>query len=352
MVNKTRRQILTIGTAGFMTATVSSVLSSWRLSANSQTVSSNTPVGNSSDLKPGLNRVTFGSEGSPMVGTLFLPANFASGTRLPVIIIDGPWTQVKEQVGYRYGRKLAEQGFAAFAFDHRYWGESGGEPRSFESPRAKVQDLRNAISFLQTVSAIDANRIGGLGVCFGASYMMITAAEDTRLKAIATTAAWLHDPTSIKEYFGTAGYNQKMQAGQAALRKFQQNGTVDRVPAGSTTDSRAAMYIPDPAKTGDYYTNPQRGVIPQWKNEFATMSWVDWLNLDAINPIAPKINASLLMVHSDDSALPNNIRKFYSLVKAPKDLYWTQGQHLDFYDRDPYVTKAVQALTNHFQNTL
>lgn len=303
-------------------------------------------------FKPGMNQVTFQSEGERIVGTLFLPANYKQGDKLPVVIVDGPWTQVKEQVGYRYGRELADQGFAALAIDHRYWGESGGKLRSFESPRAKVQDLRNAISFLQTVPAVDANRIGGLGVCFGASYMVMTAAEDKRLKSVATTAAWLHDQSSIKAQYTPEGYDQKMQAGRAALDKFEQSGTVERVPAASTTDQRAAMFLQDTSGSGDYYTSPQRGVIPQWKNEFATMSWVDWLNLDAINPVAPRITAPLLMVHSDNSALPNNVRKFYSLVKAPKDLYWTQGRHLDFYDKDKEVNDAVQAVTNHFRNTL
>lgn len=348
----TRRQILRYGTAGLVT-TLTATLSSCRAaSSQTSTTSSATSVTDSSDFKPGLNRVTFQSEGVPIVGALFLPANYTPGTRLPVILIDGPWTQVKEQVGYRYGRALAEQGFATLAIDHRYWGESGGQPRSFESPRAKVQDLRNAVSFLQTVPAVDGNKIGGLGVCFGASYMMIAAAEDPRLKSVATTAAWLHDLPSIRQRFGAESYNQKMQAGQAALKKFQQSQSVERVPAASTTDLRAAMYVQDPAKVGDYYFNPQRGVMPQWKNEFATMSWVDWLNLDSINAIAPKITAPLLMVHSDDSALPDNVRKFHRLVKAPKDLYWTQGKHLDFYDRDPYVSRAVQALSNHFRNTM
>lgn len=303
-------------------------------------------------FKPGMNKVSFQSEGEQMVGTLFLPANYKQGDKLPVIIIDGPWTQVKEQVGYRYGQELANRGFATLAINHRFWGESGGEPRSFESPRAKVQDLRNAISFLQTLPAVDANRIGGLGVCFGASYIMMTAAEDKRLKSVATTAAWLHDRPSIREQYGIDGYDQRMRAGQDALRRFQQNGTVDRVPAASTTDQRAAMFLQDTSGSGDYYTSLQRGVIPPWKNEFATMSWVDWLNLDSINPIAPRITVPLLMVHSDNSALPANVRKFYGLVKAPKELYWTKGMHLDFYDREPNVTDAVQAVTNHFRNTL
>lgn len=258
----------------------------------------------------------------------------------------------KEQVGYRYAQKLAENNFAALAFDHRFWGESGGEPRYFESPTAKVADLKNAVAFLKTVSAVDKNRIGGLGVCFGASYMMIAASEDIDLKSAATVAAWLHDPTSIKKLYGDERYNAYLQDGQRALKDYQENKKVDYVPAGSTTDSHAAMFLTDTSGSGDYYVSEKRGVIPQWTNQFAQMAWVDWLNLDSINTIAPRLTQPLLMVHSDNSALPDNARKFYALVKSPKELYWTTGNHLDFYDKEKEVNDAAQAVVRHFQKTL
>ncbi|MDF5731439.1 MAG: hypothetical protein PUP92_26400 [Rhizonema sp. PD38] len=82
------------------------------------------------------------------------------------------------------------------------------------------------------------------------------------------------------------------------------------------------------------------------------MSWVDWLKLDSINSVAPKITQPFLMVHSDKSALPDNARRFYGLVKAPKEIYWTTGQHSNFYDHEKEVSDAVQAVTAHFKKTL
>lgn len=302
--------------------------------------------------KAGMNRVEFTSEGERIVGTLFLPANYQQGDKLPVIVVEGPWTQVKEQVGYRYAQKFAENGFAALAFDSRFWGESGGEPRFFESPKAKVADLKAAVNYLKTVSAVDVNRIGGLGVCFGASYIMMTAAEDKDLKSVATVAAWLHDPESIKKLYGEERFNQYWQDGQRALKDYRENKKIDYVPAASTTDSHAAMFLINTSGSGDYYVSEKRGVIPQWTNRFAQMAWIDWLNLDAINSVAPRLTQPLLMIHSDNSALPDNVRRFYSLVKSPKELYWTTGNHLDFYDREKEVNDAVQALVRHFNKTM
>lgn len=125
--------------------------------------------------KPGVNRVTFQSEGETLVGNLYLPASYKAGDKLPAAIVAGSWTTVKEQMPSIYARKLAEQGFAALAFDFRTFGESGGKIRSFESPTAKIVDIKNAVSFLQTVDAVESQpdcwvgclRFSGL---YGGSY--------------------------------------------------------------------------------------------------------------------------------------------------------------------------------------
>ena len=40
---------------------------------------------------------------------------------------------------------MADQGYAALAMDHRFWGESGGEPRFLESTREKSRDVLAAV---------------------------------------------------------------------------------------------------------------------------------------------------------------------------------------------------------------
>lgn len=61
------------------------------------------PAAAATSLKPGVNRLTFQSEGVRLAANLYLPEGYkpADG-RLPAIVISGPWTQVKEQVGATY----------------------------------------------------------------------------------------------------------------------------------------------------------------------------------------------------------------------------------------------------------
>jgi fermentation-respiration switch protein FrsA (DUF1100 family) len=297
-------------------------------------------------FQPGINRVVFQSEGKRMVGNLYLPNSYKPGDKFPVIAIAGAWTTVKEQMPAVYARRLANRGFATFAFDFRYWGESGGTPRQYESPAAKVQDIKNAAAFLKTLPVIDGARIGGLGICAGAGYMAEAVAEDPSFKSFATVAAWLHDLKSLNALFGESTVRHRMEISRAARQHYDRTGEVEYVPAYSRNDANAAM-------SGDvsYYGSRDRGVIPAWTNQFAVMSWQEWQGFDAM-AIAPRITTPTLMVHSNGSALPDNARKFYASLKGEKQLVWTEGQHLDFYDRDPQVSTAVNALVAHFQKTL
>ena len=82
------------------------------------------------DFKAGKNRVEFTSGNERLLGDLYLPPNYKAGDKLAAIVVGGSWTSVKEQMAGLYAAKLTESGFATLAFDHRFWGESGGAPAS------------------------------------------------------------------------------------------------------------------------------------------------------------------------------------------------------------------------------
>jgi uncharacterized protein len=311
--------------------------------------SSSTRLSNRSALQPGMNRVTFQSEGETLVGNLYLPATYKLGNKLPTVIVTGAWMTIKEQMPGLYAQKLADRGFAAFAFDFRSWGESGGKLRSFESPTVKITDIKNAVSFLQTVEAVDANRIAGLGICASAGYMAVATAEDSRIKSLITVAPWIHDPQIVDAVYGGSAAVQKLIAtGKAAEAKFQQTGKADYVLATSKTDKTAVMY-----GDIDYYQNPKRGAIPQWSNQFAVASWAEWLTFNPM-PIAPKIKVPTLFIHSEKAAIPQGARQFFAAIPGKnKQMDWLPDRtQFDFYDQAQTVNQSVALIVERLKSTL
>ena len=75
---------------------------------------------------------------------LYLPAD----RPVAAVVTTGPLTSVKEQATGAYARALSARGFAALAFDHRTFGESGGQPRQFEQPEGKAADVTAAVTAL------------------------------------------------------------------------------------------------------------------------------------------------------------------------------------------------------------
>ena len=299
-------------------------------------------------LRPGLNDVRFVSEGDTLAAHVFLPAGYVTGRTLPVVVVTGAWTTVKEQMADRYARELAARGFAAVTFDFRGYGASQGAPRQWESATRKVADLKAAAAFARTLPVAGGRATGLLAVCFGAGYAARAIAEGADVASFATVAAWLHDSASLEQVFGRDEMARRFAAGRAARDRFERTGAVEYVPAASTMDRTAAMY------QVDYYSTAERGLIPQYDNRFAVMSWPEWLTLDGL-ALAPRVTVPTTIVHSDGSALPANVRRFYATLGAPaadKHLVWLQGGHTQFYDQAPQVTAAVDAVAAHFRRTL
>ena len=113
--------------------------------------------------------LAFDSEGAKLVGNLFVPEH---SEPIGVVVAVGPLTSVKEQAAGTYARALAERGYAALAFDYRYFGESGGQPRQFENPQSNIEDIRNAATALLADDRLTGLPLSGLGVCFGAGPMV------------------------------------------------------------------------------------------------------------------------------------------------------------------------------------
>jgi uncharacterized protein len=183
-----------------------------------------------------------------------------------------------------------------------------------------------------------------------AGYTALATLDEPAIKSVAMVAPWLHDAAIVQTlYDGQEGVARRLEQARQARQRYVRNGQVDYVPAASSDDPAAAMYMPGAAL--DYYLNPKRGAVPAWGARFAVMAWEDWLRFDPIAQ-AQRVAVPTLMVTSEQSATPQGATQFASALTAPHDVVWTSGKQFDFYDDPSTVAFAAKRALEHFDQTL
>ncbi|UJR86986.1 alpha/beta hydrolase [Sandaracinus amylolyticus] len=284
-------------------------------------------------------RVVFDVGSDSVVGLLCLPDR--SGPH-PAVVIDGPMTSIKEQASGNYARALAARGFVALALDHRYFGESGGQPRQYESPPKKIEDMHRALDVLAMRPEVDAARLAVVGVCAGAGYAASVAARDARVKAFGAVAGFFHDAAQQRAWMGE-GYDRALDEAETARRRFEATGESITIPAVGR-EGPVAMPL---AEAFEYYGTP-RGAVPGYVNAFAVMSRADTLPYDAMSA-APQIRVPTLLVHSKRALAPALAEKFAAALGGPAKLEWVESQgQIDFYDDPARIEPACDRLAAYF----
>jgi uncharacterized protein len=285
---------------------------------------------------PTKTRFTFETQGETAVGNLFLPEG---DEPRGVVVAVGPLTSVKEQAAGTYAQAIAERGYAALAFDYRYFGESGGRPRQFEDPQANIEDIRNAVTALLADDRLTRLPTYGLGVCFGAGPMVRAVAEDDRFQGFAGVAGVYTDNAQTRAGMGDA-YRTRIERGQAAERAWRETGEAETIPAVAPNGGDVAMPL---REAYEFYGTP-RGQVPNYVNGYAVQSLAYSLPFDA-HRAADALTVPVLIVHSENALAPGLARSFYAAVTSPKQELWLESQgQIDFYDDPRLITPAADAV--------
>ncbi len=280
--------------------------------------------------------VSFDVDGQTIRADLYLPKDAGANSRVPAMVVGGSLTSVKEQMSASYAQELASSGIAALAIDYRHYGQSDGLPRQLESVETKQADLLAAVGFLRKHSAVLPQGVGLLGICTSGGNVLQAAAADPSVAAVVTVAGWFAEPSLTPMlYGGEQAVAQLRQQSDAALAEYLATGLADTVQTYGMAGSGAAHA----GDHMDYYVNPARGKIPAWTNSMAVQSWSPWLSFDPVLA-ASNVRVPTMIIHSDDSAFPDQAKKVYGLLAGPKELSWQQGGHFEFYDNPTKVKLA------------
>jgi alpha-beta hydrolase superfamily lysophospholipase len=259
------------------------------------------------------------------------------------VVTTGPLTSVKEQATGAYAKALSERGFAALAFDHRTFGQSEGEPRQFEHPEGKADDVHAAVTaFGEDARTRDLNVVA-VGVCAGAGYMARAVADDPRIRAFAGVAGYYSDATGFARSSPEA-YQAAIDRGRAAETRWRRTGEVETIPAVGPDGGDVAMPL---REAYEYYGTP-RGAVDNYTNGFAVQSLAFTTPFDA-QEAAARIRVPFLLVHSENALAPPLARKFYAAMSTSRAQLWLESRgQIDFYDDPRLIEPAVDAIADRF----
>ncbi|HEV7616106.1 MAG TPA: alpha/beta fold hydrolase [Solirubrobacterales bacterium] len=89
-----------------------------------------------------------------------------------------------------FAQRFAAAGLAALVFDHRGFGDSGGEPDLFD-PARQLEDWRAAIARARSLPGIDPERVATFGSSMGGGNALAAAAGDRRIAAAISQVPFL-----------------------------------------------------------------------------------------------------------------------------------------------------------------
>lgn len=290
--------------------------------------------------KVNVTRVEFKNRfGITLVADMYMPKD-ASG-KLPGIAVSGPFGAVKEQSSGLYAQTMAERGFVALAFDPSFTGESGGEPRYVASPDINTEYFSAAVDFLATHPAVDAGRIGIIGICGWGGFALNAAAIDTRIKATVTVTMYDMSRVTANGYFDVmdedARYQLKEKLNAQRTEDFRNGsyalagGVVDPLPED------APQFVKDYYA---YYKTP-RGYHKRSLN--SNSGWNVTSSLSFINtPLLARsgeIRSAVLMVHGEKAHSRYFSEDAFKKLKGDnKELLIIPGaSHVDLYDNEAGV---------------
>jgi len=131
----------------------------------------------------------FGADDDACAAWLY-PAVGAETATAPLVVMAHGLSGTRRDGLGPFAERFAAAGIAALLFDHRGFGESGGEPDRFD-PARQLDDWRAAIEFARSLPSIDPERVATFGSSMGGGNALAAAADDPRVAAVVSQVPFL-----------------------------------------------------------------------------------------------------------------------------------------------------------------
>ena len=283
--------------------------------------------------------IEFESEGATLRGTLHRSEN----PEAPLVIMAHGFSATAHMSINAFATHLADAGHHAFAYDHRNFGTSDGEPRFAVDQWRQIRGYNDAITHTLGLDGVQTNQVVVWGESMGGGTVHFVAAFDPRV-----TAVIAHTPGCGDTYVEPAADSSDF----AAMKNYWEQGDLTQEPASTV----AVRFADLPTSEAPVLLNFD--AARDYANEYGQRSESLWSNdVNIVVRKAPELSVpvaaaqlavpTLYVVASDDEvavASPAIARRCFNSINGAKDWEDIEGGHFGLlYEDSQLFHQAVNA---------
>lgn len=291
--------------------------------------------------------VSYDIDGIPISAWLYLPEGRPG--RVPCIIMANGLGGTRDMLLDAYASRFQAGGLAVLAFDYRYNGKSGGEPRQLIWIPSQLEDYEASVGYARSREEIDPARIALWGTSLSGGHALVTAARDSSIACVAVQAPLIDGREAAEEAYHRSSLRQVLRMvghGQRDLVRSWLGLSPHKIPVVGRPGTVALMADED-----------------AWQifNEMAPGDYINEacarisIRLDKYRPIASLSKIScpiLLQICEQDIALPARVvERAVALLGKHVELKRYPIGHFDIYRGDNLV-RAAEDQTRFYQRHL
>lgn len=257
-------------------------------------------------------------------GWLYTPIKMQ---KTPCIIMTHGFSALKEHYLDKFASEFAKNGFSVLVYDNLNFGDSDGNVRFEIDPTAQVCDMRDAVTFVQSLSEVNPEKIGIWGTSFSGGNVLVLAATDKRISCVVAQVPFVSGRYKALKQNRPELWDTKNKMHNDDKMNRAQGKPAATIEVVADGDNKWA--IMDLESASIFFKS-----VPQWENKVTLRSIENAGNyepIEYIKLISP-IPLLFIVANKDTINTTDLALKAYSEALEPKKLVMIEGNHFS-----PYV---------------
>jgi uncharacterized protein len=263
--------------------------------------------------------VHFYSGDHRLVGTLKLPADAPGHLPVPAIVHGPGWLGLRDAKLYQpYHDALIRSGFGVLVFDYRGFGDSEGNGQHLD-PAAQVEDIINAVTYLEGRDEVDAGRIGAFGSGgTGGGNAVMAAGLDSRILAVVSQVPIADGRDWLRRMRRESEWLEFLDRVERDRRAHVLNGTSELV------DPREEIMVATPERRTTSVKSDVDQRVPAQVELASVDAILAYRPIDYVEKVSPRA-VMLICVERDATTPEDHAMALFERARPPRKLVVQTG---------------------------